>query len=54
MTVRLTELAVSDLAQARDHYRALDEELEHRFLNQLDTVIDRLVTFPNRDVSDVE
>ncbi|MDX2377884.1 type II toxin-antitoxin system RelE/ParE family toxin [Microbacterium sp. LRZ72] len=47
MTLRLTQLAVRDLTDARDHYRAIDEHLERRFLDQLDRVMDRLVTFPN-------
>ena len=47
MTVRLTELAVSDLAETRDHYRAIGDDLEHRFLDELDLVMDRLLTFPN-------
>lgn len=47
MTLRLTELAVDDLAEAREHYRAIDEDLERRFLDHLDRVIDRLLAFPH-------
>ncbi|WP_417563077.1 type II toxin-antitoxin system RelE/ParE family toxin [Microbacterium sp.] len=47
MTLRLTELAVGDLTEARDHYRAIDKDLERRFLDQLDRVMDRLAMFPN-------
>lgn len=47
MRVLLTEPAVSDLTGIRDHYRETGEELEHRFLDQLDLSIDRLLTFPN-------
>lgn len=47
MTVRLSRLAVGDLAETRDHHRAIGKNLEHRFLDQLDLVIDRLLSFPN-------
>ena len=47
MTLRLTELAAGDLTEARDRYRSIDEDLERRFLDQLDRVMDRLVMFPN-------
>ncbi len=47
MTVRLTEPAVGDLTESRDHYRAIGEDLEQRFFDQLDLVVDRLLTFPN-------
>lgn len=47
MTVRLTELAAGELAEIRNHYRAIGEDLEHRFLDQLDLVMERLLTFPN-------
>lgn len=47
MTLRLTELAIGDLTEARDHYRAIEKDLERRFLDQLDRVMDRLVMFPN-------
>lgn len=47
MTVRLAELAVSDLTESRDHSREIDADLEHRVLDQFDLVIDRLVAFPN-------
>nr|WP_054685187.1 type II toxin-antitoxin system RelE/ParE family toxin [Microbacterium sp. No. 7]ALJ21435.1 hypothetical protein AOA12_16655 [Microbacterium sp. No. 7] len=46
MTVRLTDLAVRDLTEARDHYRAIGEGLESQLLDQLDRVVDRLITFP--------
>ncbi|MGB4777146.1 type II toxin-antitoxin system RelE/ParE family toxin [Microbacterium sp.] len=36
-----------DLDDAREHYRTIDESLEERFLDQLDRVMQRLVTFPN-------
>lgn len=47
MTVRLTDLAVRDLTEARDHYREIGEGLESQLLDQLDRVVDRLITFPN-------
>lgn len=47
MTVRLTERAVVDVAAARNHYRAIDEDLGRRFLDQFDGVMDRLAMFPN-------
>ncbi len=47
MRVRLTEPSVGDLAETRDHYRAIGEDLEQRFFDQLDLVVDRLLTFPN-------
>ncbi|MDN4475204.1 type II toxin-antitoxin system RelE/ParE family toxin [Demequina sp. SYSU T00192] len=47
MTIRLTELAVGDLTETRDHYRAIDEELERRFLGQLDRAMERLAMFPH-------
>ncbi|WP_062519029.1 type II toxin-antitoxin system RelE/ParE family toxin [Demequina silvatica] len=47
MTIRLTERAVGDLTEARDHYRAVDRDLERRFLDRLDRAMDRLVMFPN-------
>lgn len=47
MTVRLTELAVRDLADTRDHCRAIGEDVAHQFLDQLDLTMDRLLTFPN-------
>lgn len=47
MTIRLTDLAVRDLTEARDHYRAIGEGLESQLLDQLDRVVDRLITFPN-------
>ena len=47
MRVRVTEQAVGDLAETRDHYRAIGEDLEQRFFDQFDLVVDRLVTFPN-------
>lgn len=46
MRVRLTELAIGELAATRDHYPVIDEELEHRFLDQFDLVVDRLLAFP--------
>lgn len=46
MRVRLTELAAGDLHRTRDHYREISEDLEHRFLDHLDLVVDRLITFP--------
>ncbi|MFZ2965185.1 MAG: type II toxin-antitoxin system RelE/ParE family toxin [Rhodoglobus sp.] len=47
MTVRLTEPAFGDLAETREHYRAIGGDLEQRFFDQLDLVVDRLITFPN-------
>ena len=47
MTVRLTGPAFGDLAETRDHYRAISEDLEQRFFDQVDLVVDRLITFPN-------
>lgn len=47
MTVRLTEAAVGDLADARDHSRATGGDLEQRFLDHLDLVIDRMLAFPH-------
>lgn len=47
MTVRLTELAVSDLADAREHSLGIGDEWGLRFLDQLDLVVDRLLAFPN-------
>ncbi|MCX7521753.1 type II toxin-antitoxin system RelE/ParE family toxin [Microbacterium sp. STN6] len=46
MTVRLTGLAVSDLSEIRDHYRAIDDDIERRFLDQFDLVVERLLSFP--------
>jgi len=46
VTVRLTGLAVSDLSEIRDYYRARDNDAEHRFLDQLDLVVERLLSFP--------
>lgn len=47
MTVRLTELAVSDLADAREHYFGIGDEWELSFLDHLDLVMDRLLAFPS-------
>lgn len=47
MTVRLTELALADLRDARDHYRTVSTDLEQRFIDHLDVVIDRLLAFPD-------
>lgn len=47
MRVRLTELAAEDVALAAEHYRDIDEELGLRFLDQIDLVVGRMVTFPN-------
>jgi len=46
VTVRLTELAIGDLGEIRDHYHAIGEDLEYRFLDQLDRVTNRLIAFP--------
>lgn len=47
MTLRFTELAVADLLEAREHYREIDDQLELRFLDQVDQLVDRLLAFPN-------
>ncbi|GAA3923000.1 type II toxin-antitoxin system RelE/ParE family toxin [Microbacterium invictum] len=46
MTVRLTDLAAADLAEARNHYRAIADDLDQRFLDRLDLTIARLLAFP--------
>jgi plasmid stabilization system protein ParE len=45
--LRLTELAIGDLTEARDHYREIDEDIARQFLDQLDRVLDRLTVFPH-------
>lgn len=47
MTLRFTELAVADLLEAREHNREIYDQLELRFLDQVDPLVDRLVAFPN-------
>lgn len=47
MNIRLTELAIGDLTDARDHYRAVDADLAQGFLDQFDRVLERLDMFPN-------
>lgn len=46
MTVRLTGLAVSDLSEICGHYRAIDDEIERRFLDRFELVVERLLSFP--------
>lgn len=46
MTVRLTGLAASDLSEIRGYYRAIGEDIERRFLDQFDIVVERLLSFP--------
>lgn len=46
MRIRLTARAVVDLESARDYYFAVDPELGHRFLSDLDAAMERLETFP--------
>lgn len=47
MTVRLTGLAASDLSEIRGYYRAIiDDDIERRFLDQFDLVVERLLSFP--------
>ena len=46
MTVQLTGLAVSDLNEIRGYYRAIDDDIERRFLDQFDLVVERLLSFP--------
>lgn len=46
MRIRLTASAVVDLESARDDYSAIDPELGHRFLTDVDAAMERLETFP--------
>lgn len=46
MRIRFTARAVSDLESARDYYSAIDPELGHRLLSDLDAAMERLETFP--------
>lgn len=46
MRIRLTARAVIDLENARDYYSAVDPELGHRFLNDVDAAMERLENFP--------
>lgn len=47
MTVRLTGIAADDLTEARECYRAIDTDLEQRFLDHLDIAMERLALFPD-------
>lgn len=44
--IRFTSRAVVDLEQAHDYYAAINPQLRDRFLEELDTVVERLEMFP--------
>lgn len=46
MRIRLTAHAVVDLENAHDYYFAIDPELGHQFLSDVDAAMERLETFP--------
>lgn len=46
MRIRLTRHAASDLELAHDHYAGVEPELGKRFLDEVDTAIERITMFP--------
>lgn len=46
MKIALTPQAVSDIEEAFDYYRAIDQELSERFVEGVDAALERIVMFP--------
>jgi len=47
LRIRLTEHAVRDIEQAREHYAVISSELGDRFVAELEATVGRLEMFPN-------